>query len=221
MSEPPYDEFESHVYDKKIDKLRTILAPLKLSAESFDAAHEWIISNSSTRGLQNTLDTAAKEILHLVPTAEQVKECDQVARAASILVEHFGATRKLGPSMHELSTTYREVLSTHGNEDAVEWSTFAKRILSDAALLKRVASETSERLKLQKRRTGAPPKTERNMLLAEWFELLGRHSGMKRDEIYEPAVEAWNAYFRSKDKIPSGEQLQKAVAAGRAEMRKK
>lgn len=102
----------------------------------------------------------------------------------------------------------------------MEWSTFAKRIHSDAALLKRVASETSERLSLQKRRTGAPPKTDRNMLLTEWFDLLKLHAGIKRDEIYLPAMEAWNTYFRSKDKIPSVDQLQKAIAAGRAERRK-
>lgn len=220
MSEPPYDEFENHVHDKKIGKLRKILAPLKLSDESFEEVHDWIISNSTSRGLQNALDTAAKEILHMVPTAEQVKECAQIASAASVLAEHFGTTRKLGPSMHALSNTYREVLSTNGNEAAVEWSTFAKRILSDAALLKRVASETSERLKRKKRRTGSPPKTERNMLLTEWFDLLKLHAGMKRDEIYEPAMKAWNAYFRSKDKIPSVDQLQKAIAAGRAERRK-
>lgn len=184
-----------------------MLEPLKLSDESFEVAHEWIFSNSSTRGLQNTLDTAAKEMLHLVPSAEQVKECDQVARVASILVEHFGTTRKLGPTMHELSTTYRDVLSSSGKE-AVEWSTFAKRILSDAVLLRRVASETSERLKLQKRRTGAPPKTERNMLLVEWFEVLKRHTEVKREKIYGPAKDGWNVYFRSKDKISSAEQLE-------------
>lgn len=221
MREPPYDEFENHVHDKKIGKLRKILAPLKLSAEGFAAANEWIFSTSSTRGLQNTLDAAAKEILHKVPTAEQVKECAQIASAASILAEHFGTIRKLGPSMHELSTTYREVLSTNGNEAAVGWSTFAKRILSDAALLKRVASETSERLKLKKRRTGAPPKTDRNMLLTEWFDLLKRHTEVEREKIYGPAKDGWNVYFRSKDKISSAEQLKKALAAGRAARRKK
>lgn len=221
MSEPPYDEFESHVHDKKIDKLRTILAPLKLSDESFEAAHEWIISNSSSRGLQNTLDKAAKEILHEIPTSEQVAECEQVARAASILAEHFGPTRKLGPSMQELSATYRDVLPAHGTGASVKWSTFAKRILGDAVLLKRVASETSERLKLKKRRTGAPPKTDRNMLIVEWFDLLKRHTGVEREKIYGPAKDGWNAYFRSQDKISSAEQLKKALVAGRAARKKK
>lgn len=221
MSEPPYDEFERHVHDKKIDKLRKILAPLKLSDESFEEAHEWILSNSTSRGLQNTLDTAAKEILHMVPTAEQVKECAQIANAASILAEHFGTTRKLGPSMHELSITYREVLSADGNMAAVDWSTFAKRILSDASLLKRVASETSERLKLKKRRTGAPPKTQRDMLVAEWIELLKLHARVEMDVIHKNAIKAWSLYFKSIDQIHSVHQLKKAIAAGRAEKRKK
>lgn len=216
-----YDENLISRPDKNREKLLVALKKLNLKDESFEAVRKWILLRSIVRGKQNALDAASELIVPNVPTSEQVKECAQIASAASILAEHFGTPRKFGPSMFELSTTYRDALSTQGYEAAMEWSTFAKRILSHAALLKWVASETSERLKLKKRRTGAPPKMNRNILLTGWFDLLKRHTGVKREVIYGPAIDGWNAYFRSKDKISSAEQLKKALVAGRAARRKK
>ena len=221
MNEPPYDEFESEIDDKRRVDLQSTLASLKLSSESFEVLREWLDSTSLERVMQNVLDSASKKVLHEVTTAERVKECNQLGRAASIMAKHFGALRSSGQTMRELSVTYRELFSEQRDEPVVSWSAFAKRVLSEALLLERVASETSKRLQPKKLRTGAPPKTDRNMLLAEWVDLLKRHTSIKRDDIYEPARQAWNAYFMEpKDEIRNLDQLKKAVAAGRAKRRK-
>lgn len=207
--------------DKNREELLEALKTLNLKDENFEAVHKWIYFRSIVRNERNAMVAAAKVSVLNVQTSEQVKECAQIARAASILVEHFGTPRKFGPSMYELSATYRDALSSCGYEAAMEWGTFANRILSHAELLKWVASETSERLKLKKRRTGAPSRTERNIMLTKWVDLLKRYTGGKVEDFYEPAMKGWNVYFKSSDRIMSVEQLKKALAAGRVEIGKK
>lgn len=224
-----YDDKEIVLADAQRSGLSDDLKGLNLNEEIFKNAHQWIYATSLRRGFEHVLSRAAKEIWRTKTTSELAKESDQIAKAASNLSKRFGELGKSGSLIYKLSATYNELFSEQGDVRAVDWRTFAERVSSEVMVLERVASETCKRLKLKTRRTGAPPKTDRNVLLVEWVDLLSRHTEVSREILYKCALDAWKRYFgaeeksgeKSEDEISSVEQLKKALVVGRAAKEKK
>jgi hypothetical protein len=231
MSDAREDINDPRIYDETDDLLVEFSAlvsiytdkPEAIETES-DLLHRWISTKANEYRIEKYTEKIAdikihdEKVISYKTNARQLMAASRISDNSSFLISHLDFPSQLSNLDHALSKAYDDLMHSIDEEDGPpsapplpDWQEFRQRLHRDLGLLMQTANATYQSLKEAGGTRGQPPKTLRDKILVEWWEMLVDILHLANDKALHLACDSWSLYFpREYIGIDSARQVLKA-----------
>lgn len=231
MSDAREDINDPRIYDETDDLLVEFSALVSIYTEKPEAIetesnllHRWIYTKANEYRIEKYTEKIAdikirdEKVISYKTNARQLMAVSRISDNSSFLMSHLDFPSQLSNLDHALSKAYDDLVhSIDQGEQALsetplaDWQEFRQRLHRDLGLLMQTANATYQSLKDAGGRRGQPPKTLRDKILVEWWEMLVDILHLSNDKALHLACDSWSLYFpREYIGIDSARQVLKA-----------
>lgn len=222
---------DPRIYDETDDLLVEFAAlvsiytdkPEAIETES-DLLHRWISTKANEYRIEKYTEKIAdiklldEKVISYKTNARQLMAASKISDNSSFLISHLDAPSQLSNLDFAFSKAYDDLMhSVDEGEEALSetplpnWQEFRQRLHRDLGLLMQTANATYQSLKEAGGTRGQPPKTLRDKILIEWWEMLVDTLHLSNDKALHLACDSWSLYFpREYIGVDSARQVLKA-----------
>mgnify|MGYP003616227350 CR=1 FL=1 len=231
MSDAREDINDPRIYEETDDLLVEFSAlvsiytdkPEAIETES-DLLHRWISTKANEYRIEKYTEKIAdikihgEKVISYKTNARQLMAVSRISDNSSFLISHLEFPSQLSNLDHALSKAYDDLMHSIDEREGVpsatplpDWQEFKQRLHRDLDVLMQTANATYRSLEEAGGARGQPPKTLRDKILVEWWEMLVDILHLSNDKALHLARDSWSLYFpREYISVDSARQVLKA-----------
>ena len=192
MTDAREDINDPRIYDETDDLLVEFSALVSIYTDKpeaneteSDLLHRWISTKANEYRIEKYTEKIAdikirdEKVISYKTNARQLMAASRISDNSSFLMSHLDFPSQLSNLDHALSKAYDDLVhSIDEGEEALsetplpDWQEFRQRLHRDLGLLMQTANATYQSLTDAGGTRGQPPKTLRDKILIEWWEML-------------------------------------------------